>query len=520
MNLSTKEPDSESQLMRLSDLENRYSLYDQLPESLFAPVLTNPIGQPLERVQGVLQLREHLLKGMLPQPIMSWPSQEMQQGLIKVLEHLNIARFCYDNNEVTDALIADILTALEEQNGQYLAKYQALVTLLTKQEQAKQKQLEEQKTQKKKKGKQNKSILLNSDSLAAIEAQAREECFEDMFAAFGHKITGIWSERMSVWNELETVFRDLQLVVRLGYDLSKGLFQSHGWLNLVKLRELLGKLPQLQKVIQTLGRMQETDGEPEIQKIMELVRRNYLKDQEVKTPHVPMEIGGVTRSDSISRMLPQEAALLTHPTLKKLWHAKRAEQALLSYSVEGIEIKQILVEEEVKEESTKEGRSTRFEKGPVIICLDTSGSMRGSPEDIAKALVLETLRVASSEKRDCYVYLFGSTNEIKELELSGDAKGMDRLISFLSMSFGGGTDVQRPVLEALERCKKEQWKKADLLIVSDGEFPTPDNFVDKVKRRGKSHGLRVHGVLIGDYGRAMERICDPVHRFSEWGDLL
>jgi len=38
----------------------------------------------------------------------------------------------------------------------------------------------------------------------------------------------------------------------------------------------------------------------------------------------------------ISRMLPSELVFLGHPQLKMLWHARRAEKALLTYRVEGV----------------------------------------------------------------------------------------------------------------------------------------------------------------------------------------
>ena len=43
---------------------------------------------------------------------------------------------------------------------------------------------------------------------------------------------------------------------------------------------------------------------------MSIVSRN---EKYVDTPLIPMETKGITRSDSISRMLPQEASLLTNP---------------------------------------------------------------------------------------------------------------------------------------------------------------------------------------------------------------
>lgn len=44
--------------------------------------------------------------------------------------------------------------------------------------------------------------------------------------------------------------------------------------------------------------------------------------------------------------------------------------------------------------------------GPIILCLDTSGSMRGAREVVAKALALECMRGAHRQQRPCYLYAF------------------------------------------------------------------------------------------------------------------
>lgn len=44
--------------------------------------------------------------------------------------------------------------------------------------------------------------------------------------------------------------------------------------------------------------------------------------------------------------------------------------------------------------------------GPIILCLDTSGSMRGARELVAKALALECMRGAHRQQRPCYLYAF------------------------------------------------------------------------------------------------------------------
>ncbi len=51
------------------------------------------------------------------------------------------------------------------------------------------------------------------------------------------------------------------------------------------------------------------------------------------------------------------------------------------------------------------------ELGPIILCLDTSGSMRGARETVAKALALECLRGANRQRRPCYLYAFSGPSE-------------------------------------------------------------------------------------------------------------
>ena len=152
----------------------------------------------------------------------------------------------------------------------------------------------------------------------------------------------------------------------------------------------------------------------------------------------------------------------------------------------------------------------------MIVCLDTSGSMSGTPENVAKALVLQCISVAKKEKRACFVYLFGSKGEVKEMELTPDKAGLEQMLLFLSMSFGGGTDVEGPLNMALERSDEQQWLQADILLVSDGEFSVSSGLSRKISNRKEQRGMSVHGVVIGGSLSPMDKICEPLHQFSSW----
>ncbi|WP_417533676.1 VWA domain-containing protein [Marinobacterium stanieri] len=503
------------QPMRLDDLDSSFALLDDVPETLVPALVTNSAGTLQERLHGLVALRSSLLSGETPRELLPWPAPQAQEPLYEYLNAQGLLKYCHGNEEVVDALLADILEVLENKQ---LEQHRLQTALLKQYEQAALKDLIEKQNKRTKKAASRGSPMLSPELLDELQSRAWASSWSQLAGAGGW-LPAIWEERLSVWETLTSVFSDLGVIVHLGFDLSKGFFQSHGWLDMVRLKEALALLPQLQDVIRTLGRMKASEDRPVIEMIMESMTTSRMQTREVKTLFVPMETRGITRSDSISRMLPQEAALLGHPVLKKLWHAKRAEHALLSYAVEGTELETLAVEETEDVEVKRAGKSRSEDRGPMIICLDTSGSMAGNPETIAKALALECLSVAAQEKRGCYVYLFGSRDEVKELELSPDEQGLDRLIGFLSMSFGGGTDAEGPLEMALERCKSEAWRDADILLVSDGAFPSSSRLSSRIKRRKQSHSLSVHGVLIGSGSSAMEKLCDPLHRFDTWLDL-
>jgi uncharacterized protein with von Willebrand factor type A (vWA) domain len=117
-------------------------------------------------------------------------------------------------------------------------------------------------------------------------------------------------------------------------------------------------------------------------------------------------------------------------------------------------------------------RPEALERGPIIVCLDTSGSMRGAPETIAKAVVLEALRTAHRERRGCLLIAFGGPDETHRARTGARARGdgLQALLELMGQGFDGGTDVQAPIERAIDRVHEARWASADLLIVSDGEF--------------------------------------------------
>lgn len=500
-------------------IETGFYYVNDCPER-FLPKMVAGVGGTLEqRIQCLVQWRSALLNGQMP-PETAWPPPSAAMPARKALESLEILKFCQNNPEVVDDLLEDVLDSLEAADASFLDRLRTLLEQLLV--------LEERrhalKTPEQQHGNSGKFPVPGQRPSPISEQRLREltdRAHKRVSRAFAARkadrtLLRKWQARVRIWSDLEEVFGELEgRLTGLGLDLTHGVLHHAGWKNMLRLHELIQMLPQVKEIIRTLGRMQENaQQECGAATVVEPLRRLEEYREEAWHKDLPGEMRGVEHSGDIGRMLPSEASLLGHPRLKYLWHAKRAEQALLCYHVEGI-----LTERRWREAEhlrTIDLKKKTDERGPIVLVLDTSGSMAGLPETVAKALTLEALRIARAEKRRCYLFAFAGPGDVCEKELDLSPQGVGSLLDFLSMSFGSGTDigVLRRVVTKLSR---EDWKKADVLLVSDGVWHVKEDLVRQVSQAKQNNGVRFHGVQIGNSRFSpMGRICDPLHRFDRW----
>jgi len=495
-------------------LERGFAFLGDCPPHLFAEVVTLPDGTLEARVAGVRRWREALLAGQLPAPG-GWPDDTVAGPARSALEALDVARFCRDNPELTDAVLADVVRSFGQRGA---ALRDEVTRRLRELDALERKRLDDEERDRARHERRSaRAMKLDAATLEALRAKALAE-----IAARPPQpdaaVHDAWAERARAWRAVADIFGDLGQLLGRGWDLTRGVLRHTGWRDLVALQRLAAQLPQLREVVRSLGRLRASDaGAPVSEQVFGPIRRLDEERREVRTPHVPAEVRGVERSAEIARMLPAEAALLGHPVLAALWHARRMERALLTYRVEGVAFARVVVEREAAGERT--ATKPRPERGPILVVIDTSGSMEGLPERVAKAVALEALRTAHAERRRCFLYAFSGPGQVLEQELDLSEKGVGALLSFLAASFGGGSDAHTVVERVLSRLREEAWSKADVLFVSDGEWPAPTALRAEVAR-AKADGTRFHGVQIGNVGETgLHAVCDPVHVFRDWAAL-
>lgn len=510
-----------------ASLERRYAFLDECPEHVLDAVITLPIGSLSERVHGVLAWRDALLAGRLP-PVDAWPPAEIAEPVRRALDRMGLVRFCRDQPEVVDALLEDVLAAFARQDRAFRAEVARRLRELENLERARSREQEELeravgrlavhwKTYSRRAKHRPEPVQLDEEALRRLRERAERETAGHMRDADTDLIEA-WGERARLWAEVAEVFGDLGQMLGRGWDLTLGVLRHTGWSDLLRLRVLVEQLPEIREVVRSLGRLHVSEtAESVAERVFVPMRRLEEERRETRTPQVPAETRGVERSGDVARMLPAEAAMLGHPGLRLLWHARRAERALLTYRVEGVELERARVEHEVTEES--EVHRPRRERGPILAVVDTSGSMHGLPEQVAKALVLEALRTAHTEKRRCRLYAFSGPGQTLEHDLDLSPDGIGRLLDFLGFSFGGGSDPTGAMSKVLQQLQGGEWMKADILLVSDGEWPAPAGLMPAVQR-AREAGTRLHGVQIGNRGETgLHAICDPIHVFTDWASI-
>ena len=497
---------------------------------------------------GVRAWRDALARGLLPDASLEWPEDEtFRTALIEALGDLDMARFARRFPPVLDTLmknVLDILYVYERDREDEDATPELPPTEPRDSETANDGEGEgdargsgagesdeeegegEAQSQAGGRGGAGEEtdgsdnvdefdVGMDGDDGANEAMERAKEKNKEIVSRLMEEFKEQWEPAMDKLDKAAKAFEGLDLDDLAdgpeGFDLTRGLWQQTGWKELDSLRKKLQDLKELRDMVRSLGR---GSGRGPLRRAPRQRERQGFPIGLVRSPMEPEQTSGLCRSDDLSRMMPSEMVLLASslPQARLLHFARRAERTLLSYERVGWSEEPAV---------TVEGFETRpaAECGPIIVCLDTSGSMMGARETVAKAMVLECMRQSRSQQRACYLYSFSGPGDCQELELKLNAAGLYGLLEFLSGSFHGGTDVDEPFNRALARLNEAEWSNADILLVTDGEIKPPDEtLIANLNEAKEEMGLKVHGLLVGDAGNAevVESICTHVHAFKSW----
>jgi uncharacterized protein with von Willebrand factor type A (vWA) domain len=302
--------------------------------------------------------------------------------------------------------------------------------------------------------------------------------------------------RRQFMEELEAILQLLQQLHQqlemLGLDPGMFLDLSKGNLSVQEIERFkrwakyLANDPGVRSLCELLGKLRQL----ELSERIERAQVRYTQDIELPDINSREEIIGIRLGRDIEHVLPRELALLADPETSILFDLKYVESRLMCFDMQGI---QRLQQHHQKEELRSVEEAAK--QGPMVICVDTSGSMSGMPETVAKAVALFIAGKARQQKRACYLINFSTGIETLDL---GDDFGMEALIKFLGMSFHGGTDAIPALDHALGVMQSETYDRADLLMISDFIMAgLPGQLRQQIEQQ-RTYGNRFYSLVIGD----------------------
>lgn len=259
-----------------------------------------------------------------------------------------------------------------------------------------------------------------------------------------------------------------------------------------KVEHFFYSYPELKDLLRIIGREQ-----PKREDEMDDTIRRYLPL--LPSPPKPsVEAEEIGNGDDLQHLLPSETAILSEHHTESLFYYKYATKQLQLFA------NRPKNESHFKTEQTLM-RKPRLENGPIIVAVDTSGSMSGKPLKIAYSVLTQLLRLARKQKRK--VFLMSFSVRAKFLDLSLPRNWM-RLNAFLEDRFTGGTDGEEMLNRSIEMLQSKSFAMADVLIISDFYFPLPIELTKKKMLIEHNKGTRFYGLKIDSTDKQYDKILD------------
>ena len=216
------------------------------------------------------------------------------------------------------------------------------------------------------------------------------------------------------------------------------------------------------------------------------------------------DIAGITVGNDLSSVLPSEIALLGYPATEDIFlrnYAARRLQVFASASSGG-------------------ASPVRHQDGPVILCLDRSGSMEGRPSDLARAITVAVTILAKREHREVIVAVYGDAGSRKVFNVKNLRTQRPDFVRFLSYRCSGGNDEDSlfkwlftDVLPA-----DKAFDSGDILCVSDFGWSPVSAEVMEMIRANKAKGMKFYGLNIDEEGLETFMVSEIIDSMWIWDE--
>lgn len=236
-------------------------------------------------------------------------------------------------------------------------------------------------------------------------------------------------------------------------------------------------------------------GDPSLLRICDLAgrfRRVAQGKQRMKATHGLDDVVGVEPDGDVGRLLPSELVRLVVPELELDTLRRIVERQALCREQHAVE---------------------PVGKGPVIICLDESGSMSGEKIHTAKALALALAWVARSQRRWCALVAYSGDSGERLLPLPPGRWDEARLLDWLAAFIGRGSEIDVPVRELPRMVAdlKAPPGVTDVVFVTDAKCRLPTEVREAFLTWKQSARARLVTLVVDNGPGDLAAVSDETH---------
>lgn len=210
------------------------------------------------------------------------------------------------------------------------------------------------------------------------------------------------------------------------------------------------------------------------------------------------DISGVTIGNDLNSLLPSELVMLGSKSTENLFYQRYVQKRLQLFS-----------------SASRSFKSAKDKSGPIYLCIDTSGSMRGTPEVTAKTLALAIAIVAQRDKRP--LCMINYSHDLSFFILTDLQRQRTKFLSFLSHSYDGGNDENKLFyflfrkLPSIPKYKAfaGAFTGADMLIISDFIWCSISKKNAAIIEEARNEGMKFYGLGIHTSQNQLDMLDHP-----------
>jgi uncharacterized protein with von Willebrand factor type A (vWA) domain len=203
----------------------------------------------------------------------------------------------------------------------------------------------------------------------------------------------------------------------------------------------------------------------EFMKVLGKFKRMAIKKYRTKIKHFSGEKYSINLGNNLINLLPSEYKNFAEEILFVDLLRRYNENKLLNYK--------ILENDE--------------NCGDFVVCLDLSGSMRGNKEVWAKAIALCLMDISLKRNKRYIAILFD--DGVRDIRVYEKKVSFDEILEFASVFYGGGTNFEKPLREALKF-------NGDIVFITDGECEVSLEFLEKIKEEKQRRKIKIYSICI------------------------